>query len=75
MVIIRVNLSINNNIITENGTFGIDRDCGNVTTSYNNVWANVSGDYIGSINKIGNISSSAVRRNYYYQGDGRDPVE
>ncbi len=52
----RPTLIIANNIITENGTYGINRRCGTFSSFYNNVWANTSGDYNGTINRIGDIS-------------------
>jgi len=53
-------LTIANNIITGNGTVGIDRDCGTVTSFYNNVWANTTGNYTGTISRIGDISSDPL---------------
>lgn len=50
-------MSISNNIITNNGSYGIDRNRGTVSSFYNNIWAHTSSDYSGTISTIGDISS------------------
>ncbi len=58
----RPTLTIADNIISENGSYGITHSysCGTLTSFYNNYWANTSGNYNGSISIIGDISSDPL---------------
>ncbi|KAF5438169.1 Ig-like domain-containing protein [Candidatus Methanophagaceae archaeon] len=52
-----IELTLSNNIITNNGGYGINRMAGNITHSYNDIWGNAQGSYSGTTADEGEIEA------------------
>jgi len=56
-----VTFTIRNNLITENGTYGMHHPgYGTYLASFNNLWGNTSGNYSGTISQNGEISADPL---------------
>ncbi|KAF5438170.1 PKD repeat-containing protein [Candidatus Methanophagaceae archaeon] len=51
---------LTNNIITNNGGYGINRAIGNISHSYNNIWGNTLGSYNNTTAGTGGISADPL---------------
>ena len=55
-------MTVNNSVVTNNSSYGLYRSSGavNITNSYDDVWQNVSGDYLSTSPGTGNFSANPL---------------